>query len=322
MNKTASYFFVGVSLLTITLAACSGNKKSKDGRTDTNSSGTISFVSDESFSPIVDEEKGVFEMMHPDAHLKPIYTNESDGINELLKGKCWLVFTARALKPSEIESLKSQNFLPQCLKVAYDALALIVNKQNTDSVISVDDFKNILSGKVTRWSDIYKGSSRGDITLVFDNPKSSTVHYCEDSLLGGKPIKAANAIAVKKTADVISYVEKNPGAIGIIGNNWLNDKRDTTNLTFKKNIKVMSVSKIHPATATSGRKPYQYYIWNGEYPLVRTIYAILNDPRRGLPSGFAHFVQSPKGQLIIMKSGLLPVYGNINIRDVNVNSDN
>ena len=28
---------------------------------------------------------------------------------------------------------------------------------------------------------------------------------------------------------------------------------------------------------------------------------------------------SPKGQLIILKSGLLPVQGNITIRDVNVN---
>ena len=79
----------------------------------------------------------------------------------------------------------------------------------------------------------------------------------------------------------------------------------------------MSLSKIHPATPQSSRKPYQYYIYNGEYPFIRTIYALLNDPRQGLPWGFAHFIQGPKGQRIVMKTGLLPVLGNINVRDVN-----
>lgn len=175
-----------------------------------------------------------------------------------------------------------------------------------------------MSGKATKWSDISNGASSGTITVVFDNAKSSTVHFVEDSILGGKPITNPNVAAVNKTAEVIKYVEENPGAIGVIGNNWLNDKHDSTNLTFNKNIRVMRVSKVHPATPASSRLPYQYYIYNGEYPLVRTIYALLNDPRRGLPWGFAHFIEGPKGQRIVMKAGLLPVLGQINVRDVNV----
>ena len=79
-------------------------------------------------------------------------------------------------------------------------------------------------GKVKKWSDIYPSSKRGDIVLVFDNKKSSTVHFAEDSILHGNPITSPNVIATNKTADVINYVEKNAGAIGIIGSNWLNDK--------------------------------------------------------------------------------------------------
>jgi phosphate transport system substrate-binding protein len=304
--------------MTILFAACT-NKQSKDGRTDTPSSGTIKFVSDESFSPIIDEEREVFLSSLPDAHLTPVYTNETDGINQLLNGKCWLVFAARELKTSEVEAMKARNYMPRSVKIAYDALALIVNKSNTDTLISVKEFKDILMGKTTNWSQLGKGSQSGTITVVFDNPKSSTVHYVEDSILGGKAIANSNVAAVKKTADVIKYVENNPGAIGIIGNNWLNDKRDTTNLTFNKNIRVMSVSAVDKATSANSYKPYQYYIWTGQYPFVRTIYALLNDPRRALPTAFEHFIESPRGQLIIMKAGLLPAYGNINVRDVNVN---
>ena len=48
-----------------------GEKKAKDGRTDTPTSGTIEFVADESLSPIIDEERSQFEFEYPKAKLKP-----------------------------------------------------------------------------------------------------------------------------------------------------------------------------------------------------------------------------------------------------------
>ena len=102
MRKITSYLIVGLTLSASLLSSCN-NKKGKDGRTDTYSSGTISFVSDESFSPIIEEERFVFEHDYPQAKVKPIYTNESDAINQLLEGKTWLAFTARDFKPSELK---------------------------------------------------------------------------------------------------------------------------------------------------------------------------------------------------------------------------
>lgn len=317
MRKAISYTLVGLTLSACLFSACN-EKKSKDGRTDTYSSGAISFASDESFSPIIEEERFVFQKDYPQAKVTPIYTSESEAINQLLAGKIWLALTARNFKESELKSLQNQSYRPIAIKLAYDALAFIVNKSNNDTLISVQNIADIMNGKATQWSDIYKGSNRGKITVVFDNAKSSSVHFVEDSILGGKAIKNPNVAAVDKTEEVIKYVEENPGSIGIIGNNWLNDKRDSTNLTFNKDIRVMSVSRLHPATAANSRKPYQYYIYNGQYPLIRTIYALLNDPRQGLPWGFAHFIESPKGQRIILKAGLLPVMGDINVRNVNV----
>ena len=83
----------------------------------------------------------------------------------------------------------------------------------------------------------------------------------------------------------------------------------------------MKVSKLDSATVSNSWRPYQGYLYNGNYPLVRTIYALLNEPRSGVPSGFAHFCRLPKGQLIIFKAGLLPVQGNINVREVTVSEE-
>ena len=36
-------------------------------------------------------------------------------------------------------------------------------------------------------------------------------------------------MAAKTSKEVIDYVDQNPGSIGVIGSNWLNDRRDSTN---------------------------------------------------------------------------------------------
>ena len=318
IKRIYTYIYVGFAVSVLLLSR--GKKKSKDGRTDTYSSGSVSFVADESFSPIIEEERDVFEATYTKTKVTPIYSNEVDGMNMLLRGETHLLIAARNFTEKEKQNLKERNFAPKSMPIAYDGLALIVNKSNQDTCISVQDIKRILTGAAKKWSDVYPSSTRGNITLVFDNNKSSSVRFVEDSLLNGKPITAAAVSAVKKTAEVVDFVEKNPGAIGIIGSNWLNDRRDSTNLTFNKNIRVMSVSKLTNATPDNSWKPFQYYLYNGNYPLVRTIYALINEPINGLPWGFAQFIASPKGQLIILKSGLLPVQGNITIRNVNVSN--
>ena len=319
MTKRTFNILVELTLTLGLLWSC--HNKPKNGRTDTYSSGTMTFVSDESFSPIIEEAREVFEHTYPQATIKPIYTNELDGINMLMERKVWLTVASKRLRESQIKNLKDRKYVARCIPIAYDGLALIVNNENPDTCISIKDIKRVLVGEVTKWSEVYPNSKLGDFDVVFDNAKSSTVHFCIDSILGGKPINSPKVEAVKKSAEVINYVSSHKNAIGIIGSNWLNDARDSTNVTFKKNIRVVSVSRLDEATPMNSWKPYQFYIYNGNYPLVRTIYAICTDPRQGLPWGFCNFLQSPIGQKIFFKAGLLPARGNMAVREVVV-SDN
>ena len=54
--KHLSYIIVGLTLTATLWISCS-ERRPKGGRTDTYSSGVISFASDESFSPIIEEER-------------------------------------------------------------------------------------------------------------------------------------------------------------------------------------------------------------------------------------------------------------------------
>ena len=321
MNR-AKFNIIIVLTLTLGLFLACGNKPKNSKAEEDYRKAARYFVADESFSPILNEALDVFLYHFVLDTLKAEYTNEQEAIQRLMKLETWLAFTSRDLTAKERQNLQDRKYMPRTIPLAYDGLAIIVNNDNPDTCITVKDFKRILRGEVSNWNDLYPTSKLGVIDVVFDNPLSSTVRWCVDSLLGGKEFKAPNIGAVKTSAAVIDYVEKHQNALGIIGSNWLNDSRDTTNVTFKKNITVMKVSKLDSATAYNSWRPYQYYIYNGNYPLVRTIYALLNEPRTGLPSNFAHFCRLPKGQLIIQKSGLLPIQAGTNVRQIIVNSNN
>ena len=262
----------------VVLSAC--NSKSK-GPTDTYSSGVVTIAADESFEPIIQEERDVFESLYPLAGIVPRYTTEVEAINLLLKDSVRLAITTRTLTKEEMNSFHSRKFFPREIKLATDGLALIVNRANPDSRL--------------------KG-----IQVVFDNKNSSTVLFAMDSICGGKPLAEGNVSALKTNQQVIDYVVKNPDAMGVIGVNWLGNRSDTTNLSFREEIRVMAVSAEDVATPANSYKPYQAYLFYGNYPLARSIYALLNDPRSGLPWGFASFMTSDKGQRIILKSGLVP----------------
>ena len=319
MNKIAS-ILIGLSLTLGLFPSCGNKPKNTQAEQDYKRAARY-FVADESFSPILNEALDVFLYSSILDTLEAQYINEQDAVKKLMKLQTWLAFTSRDFTENERQSLIERKYMPRTIPIAYDGLAIIVNNANTDTCITVKDFKRILRGEVTKWSDLYPASDKGVIDVVFDNPLSSTVRWCVDSLLNGQEFKAPNIGAVKNSAAVIDYVEKHDNALGIIGSNWLNDSRDTTNVTFKKNITVMKVSKLDSATANNSWRPYQYYIYNGNYPLIRTIYALLNEPRSGLPSNFAHFCRLPKGQLIIQKSGLLPIQAATNVRPVYVNKE-
>ncbi|MBR0180060.1 MAG: substrate-binding domain-containing protein [Prevotella sp.] len=313
-NRNLKFF--GLTLILGLFLAC-GNKPNPEQEEAYQKAAAI-FTADESFYPILDEELYYFQNQTLDS-ITPVYINEQDAVRKLMKLETWLAFTTRDFTVKERQNLIDRKYLPRAIPIAYDGLAIIVNNTNPDTCITVKDFARILRGEVSEWKEIYPQNKLGVIDVVFDNPLSSTVRWCVDSILGGKQFSAKNIGAVQTSAAVIDYVEKHSNSLGIIGSNWLNDKRDTTNVTFKKNITVMGVSKMDSAKRYNSWQPYQFYLYNGNYPLRRTIYALLNDTRNGVPSGFTHFIQLPKGQKIILRSGLLPRTANMNVRDVIVN---
>ena len=287
----------------VLLVSC--KNRNTDTPTDTPTSGVIAIASDGCFAPVVEEEIAVFESIYKEAGIVPYFSGETETINSLLHDSTRLAITSRPLTKEETEFMNSKKLFPKSMQIATDAIALIVNKENTDSLIGIPVLKDILTGKMKEWKDVNRDNKSGMIEVVFDNPNSGTVHYAIDSICAGEAF-AGNLHAMKDNRQVIEYVTRNRGALGIIGVNWISNPSDSTNMSFLENIRVMAVSLYRNATVTNSFKPYQAYIALKNYPMTRPVVLILSEPRMGLASGFTTFISSDRGQRIILKSGIIP----------------
>ncbi|MDP4185514.1 MAG: substrate-binding domain-containing protein [Bacteroidota bacterium] len=313
--RNSVVLFLGLIFLIFYSCQNKGTKTSLD----TPTTGVIKIGVDETFEPIIDSEITVFESIYKSAGIIPAYKPEVDIFNLLVKDSVRMIIASRQLTQKEKEYFESKTIYPKEVKIAVDGIALITNRSNRDTLITTETIRKILTGEIKKWSDIYPNSKLGAIKVIFDNPNSSTVQHLMRTLCKGQTLSSKNVSALKNNLEVANYVSKSPNAIGVIGVNWISNRKDTTCMGFLDKIRVMAVTKEAKATVANSFQPYQAYLATQQYPLTRDIYIIITDPRVGLTSGFTSFVSSDKGQRIILKSGILPA--NTPLRVIKVNDN-
>jgi phosphate transport system substrate-binding protein len=276
-------------------------------RTDTETSGEAIMAADECFAPIVKEELDVFTGINVEAKVTPIYTGEKEIFDLLLSDSVRLIMAARDITEGEKAKIREKKLNPRSQIIAQDAIALIINKSNIDSVINFATVKKIMTGEITKWDEIegHKSKGLGEIKVVFDNPGSSTLRFINEKILKGATI-SNNIKALKTNPDVLKFVTETPDAMGVIGINWISNPYDSTKLTFDETIRVMAIGTTEKIDVDSAYQPVPYYLYSGDYPLIRDVYLILTDLRGTLPAGTVKFFASDAGRRIILNAGLVP----------------
>lgn len=295
------------------LIACSLLWSCQTQTQETTTSGHITIVADESFSPIIDSQLQTFKSQYKDVFIRPVYMPEEEAIAYFLADSARLVFSTRNLYPSEIKQLEAVKIFPKTNHVATDAIALLVHPDNKDSLLTEKQIKAMLEGTSQQWSQLSKTNKAGEITMVFDHNASSNLRYMHEHF-GIKGKTKGKIYAAGGHHKVIDYVKNNKNAIGVIGVNWVSDKDDPQMLHFLKDIQVVGISsKEKQSSEDEYFQPFQAYMATGDYPFTRKLYIISREPKTGLGTGFSAFVCSDKGQRIILKSGIYPANAPIRI---------
>ncbi len=299
--QSASLHMLLFSLIVAMFSACqSGNQ----AYNETPTRGNIRIIADESYQPIIDSEIHTFTSLYNYAKITPTYKPEVDVINDFLNDSVQVIVTNRKLTDAQIQYLRDTQAVARTTAFAYDAVAILINKSNKDTAIDYNSIRDVFQGKITKWSEINPKSNLGKISVVFDNTKSGNVRFMKEKF-DIKTDFGENFYALKTNEEVINYIAKTPGAMGIISVNWISDKDDSTSSSFIKRIKVAAIS--HPYLADGNYyRPYQASIYTKSYPFVREVYFISRESFAGLGSGFISWVAAEQGQRIILKSGLVP----------------
>jgi len=303
-RKTTSLAVTGIAvlLLALVLITCKRNPNAVPDETATR--GTIKIGVDESFTLLAEAELYVFQSIYKNAHITPFYKPELDVRDDFMNDSIRMMITTRKLTEEELEFLKAKLINARTTTIAYDGLAFVVNNKNKDSMLIYNKVKDIFKGKISNWNQINAANKSGKITVVFDNNKSSGVRFIREKF-DIKDSLPSYCLAAYNNEEVINFVEKNVNALGVVAVNWISDKDDSVSNSFLKRIKVVGLSQEFDTEGISFYKPYQAYIADKSYPLVRDVYAINRETFTGLGSGFIKYMSS-EGQRIILKMGMVP----------------
>jgi phosphate transport system substrate-binding protein len=206
------------------------------------------------------------------------------GIRYTAEGKTDMGGTCRMTLP-ELDSTEwNVNLHP----VAWDALAVILHKDNSVDNISEEQIRKIYTGKIKNWKQL--DGADAPIHLYVRKGKTSGVGYTvrqyifRDSTVDF--VTDENYI-VKSSGPLEKAVEKDPYAMGITG---ISSAR-------KRNVKIVGINGYVPSFEN---------VRDGKYTLYRPLYLVTGSNPSKEVMDFIKFAQSKEGRKVIRANGTVP----------------
>lgn len=288
MKKIVLFSFVFCFFIVGAFISCK-ESNAKNGK-ETILKGKITLLVDETVKPLVEDQVAVFESTY-NAQITLVAKSEKELLQTFLKDTTGVVILSRPLAENETKFFEQSKIKPRTTKFATDAIAFILNKKDSDTLVALKDVVSFL-----------KGEANSKVkSLVFDNPNSSTVRYLSE-LAGINELPQNGVYSFKSNEEVVKFVSENEGMVGVVGVNWL--LQPTANVrNYLTNINVLSVEGLNKNAYFA---PTQNNLAEGTYPLARDLFIINCQGTSGLGMGFASFLAGEIGQRIVLKSGILP----------------
>jgi phosphate transport system substrate-binding protein len=248
-----------------------------------------------------------FKKTYPNVNIQIEGKGSSTAPPALIAGTAQIGPMSRAMKPSEIDQFEKKfGYPPLQVRVAVDALAVYVNKDNPLTQLTIPQVDAIFSKTrtcgssqdITVWGNagIEEGSwKQKPISLYGRNSASGTYGYFKEVALCGGDYRDT----VKEqpgSASVVQGVTEDLYGIGYSGIGYRTSGVKPLVLASKEGA---PYSSVEPEDVYAGR-----------YPLARFLYLYVNrapgKPLDPLVEQFLHYVLSRQGQETVIKDGYLP----------------
>lgn len=210
------------------------------------------------------------------------------GIAALINGSTDICQASRDMKDSERQKLRDRTFTTGVeIPVAKDGVTLYVNEKNGVNELTLDQIKDIYTGKITSWSQV-------------GGPNSKIVVYGRENSSGTYVFLREKAL---KNADYTSSMQSLPGTSAVV--NAVG--KDTNGIGFGGAAYAKGVKELSIKTTSGSFKPTAETVKSGQYPLARNLYWYLPLKPAGEIKKLVDWVLSPEGQDIVTKVGYFTV---------------
>ncbi|TKB49444.1 phosphate ABC transporter substrate-binding protein PstS family protein [Ferrimonas sediminicola] len=277
-------------------------------------SGNFSSVGSDTLANMMTLWAEEFKRLYPNVNPQIQAAGSSTAPPALTEGTSQFGPMSRKMKPNEEEAfVKHYGYKPTAIRVAIDALAVFVHKDNPIEGLTIKQVDGIFSstrkcggGDVNRWGDLgLTGSFAGkDVQLYGRNSVSGTYGYFKKKALCKGDFKAS-VNEQPGSASVVQSVSTSLNAIGYSGIGYKTAGVKAVPLS-KKGGKFIAASTENAA--------------NGTYPLSRYLYVYVNKhPNKELDPmtrEFLKFVLSKQGQTIVEKDGYVSVPKTVTAKDL------
>ncbi len=274
MLKSRNFIIGLVSLLVLVMSA--GLVSAAD---------TLNIQGSSTVLPIAQRAAEVYMQQNSDVNISVRGGGSGNGIAALIDGAVDIADASRFIKNKEVNAAIGNGIYPVPHRVAMDGIAVVINPANPVEELSMEQIKDIYTGKIDNWNKL--GGKNQEIVIVSRDSSSGTFEVFGEIVLEDAKV-APTALLQASNGAVAGVIAETKGAIGYVGLGYLSD-----------DLKAVRVNGTMPNNAT---------VASGKFPIARPLFMFTNGWPEGLAADFINFVLSAEGQKIADEQGYIPLH--------------
>ncbi len=254
--------FSVLGFIFVVLVSCGPGSKGGEGK-------VIYIDGSSTVYPISEAVAEEFQKANPDIKVMVGISGTGGGFKKFCRGETDISDASRPIKESEIKACKENGIEFIELPIAYDALTVVVNKEN-DWVdhLTVKELKKIWEpssqNKITKWKQIRDGWPDAPLSLFGPGVDSGTFDYFTEAIVGKEGASRGDYTSSEDDNVIVQGVANDKYALGYFGFAYYLENKD----------------KIKSVPIDNGNGPVEpsvENVLNGKYqPLSRPLFIYVN----------------------------------------------
>ena len=217
-------------ILAFGVAACGDSEDTTGGGGGGDISGSIRIDGSSTVGPLTSAVAEEFQKENPDVKVTVGTSGTGGGFEKFCVGETAISDASREIEPEEKETCQKNGIKYEDVRVATDALTVVVNPENPVNCLTVDQLSAIWGpdSKLSNWSEVPGLKEEFDEELALFGPgtSSGTFDYFTEEINGeeGFSRKDYNNVGENDNATVTG-VEGSPGGMGYFGYSYFDENQ-------------------------------------------------------------------------------------------------